>query len=107
MTRLLACARNLHPDRGADPVDGTGRPPPAAPAAAAVDQTGLSAREREVARHVLDGKTYREIGTAMFISPRTAEHHIGRIRRRLGIRTRAELLTRLRLALDSESPQGQ
>ena len=61
-----------------------------------------SAREREVARLVLDGKTYAEIGTAIFISPRTAEHHIARIRRRLGVTTRSELLARLRLVLDDE-----
>ena len=49
---------------------------------------------------MLAGKTYAEIGTAIFISPRTAEHHIARIRRRLGATTRSELLARLRLVLD-------
>lgn len=57
---------------------------------------GLSAREVEVARMVLTGKTYREIGSTLFISPRTVEHHIARIRRRLGLETRAELLDHLR-----------
>ncbi|WP_043503987.1 helix-turn-helix domain-containing protein [Georgenia sp. SUBG003] len=64
-----------------------------------MDETGLSAREKEVARLVLVGKTYREIGETIFISPRTAEHHIARIRRRLGVDTRAEMLTRLRALL--------
>jgi DNA-binding CsgD family transcriptional regulator len=51
---------------------------------------------------VLEGKTYREIGAAIFISPRTAEHHIARIRRRLGATTRSELLAQLRLLLGEE-----
>jgi DNA-binding CsgD family transcriptional regulator len=70
---------------------------------AATDEKGLSAREREVARLVLDGKTYREIGEAIFISPRTAEHHIARIRQRLGASSRSELLVHLRLALDDDA----
>jgi DNA-binding CsgD family transcriptional regulator len=100
MTSLLACARDLR----ANPVESGGARSEAGPASPSVpiaDQTGLSAREREVARFVLEGKTYREIGEAMFISPRTAEHHIARIRRRLGVRTRQELLARLRLSIDS------
>jgi DNA-binding CsgD family transcriptional regulator len=55
---------------------------------------------------VLEGKTYAQIGTAIFISPRTAEHHIARIRRRLGVSTRSELLAQLRLALD-DGDQGR
>ncbi|WP_286279380.1 helix-turn-helix transcriptional regulator [Naasia aerilata] len=67
--------------------------------------TGLSAREREVARLVLDGKNYREIGEAIFISPRTVEHHVARIRQRLDATTRSDLLAQLRLALDTDDPE--
>jgi DNA-binding CsgD family transcriptional regulator len=105
MARLMACARDLHPATAvpAPPAyvqaaSGAGAPLPQ-PRAAAGSDSGLSAREREVARLVLEGRTYREIGQAIFISPRTAEHHIARIRRRLGVTTRAELLDQLRLAL--------
>ena len=66
--------------------------------------SGLSPREREVARLVLEGKTYREIGEAIYISPRTAEHHVARMRRRLGAENRSELLVRLRLALGEGHP---
>ena len=93
---LLALARTLYPDE-------RGEAPQTATEQAAEDQRDearLSAREREVARLVLEGKTYAEIGAAIFISPRTAEHHIARIRRRLGVTTRADLLARLRLVLD-------
>ena len=57
----------------------------------------LSERELEVARLVLQGKTYAEIGEAIFISPRTAEHHIAHIRRRLGATSRSDLIAKLRL----------
>jgi DNA-binding CsgD family transcriptional regulator len=97
MARLLACARDLHPSAAVrQPEDTT---PPSGIPVGVVDETGLSAREQEVARLVLAGKTYREIGETIFISPRTAEHHIARIRRRLGVETRAEMLTRLRALL--------
>lgn len=63
----------------------------------------LSEREVEVARLVLDGKTYREIGAALYLSPRTVEHHMARIRRRSGARSRSELLERLQLTLRQRS----
>lgn len=96
--QLLACARELHP------TDGTRRPEATAGGDAdAVDRTAaeevLSDREIEVARLVLQGKTYAEIGQTIFISPRTAEHHIAHIRRRLGAASRSEMFARLRLLL--------
>ncbi|MFD5213400.1 LuxR C-terminal-related transcriptional regulator [Microbacterium sp. NPDC058345] len=96
--QLLACARELHPN------DGTRRPAPATDedvqhATQAPPQEVLSEREIEVARLVLQGKTYAEIGQSIFISPRTAEHHIAHIRRRLGATSRSEVLARLRLLL--------
>jgi DNA-binding CsgD family transcriptional regulator len=62
--------------------------------------SGLSEREVEVARMVLAGSTYREIGSRLFIAPKTVEHHVARIRTRLGATTRAELLAALREVLD-------
>jgi DNA-binding CsgD family transcriptional regulator len=104
MARLLACARDLHPGvpASATVANRVSESKQATRAQAGVgrDDTGLSAREREIARLVLEGKTYREIGEAIFISPRTAEHHIARIRSRLGVSTRSELLMQLRIALD-------
>ncbi|WP_226925372.1 helix-turn-helix transcriptional regulator [Georgenia thermotolerans] len=98
MARLLARARDLHP--GTKP----GLPQEPAPAASRplVDDSGLSPREREIAGLVLAGKTYREIGDTIYISPRTVEHHVARIRRRLGAASRSELLARLRIALGEE-----
>ncbi|WP_338751075.1 helix-turn-helix transcriptional regulator [Janibacter alittae] len=59
----------------------------------------LSEREVEVVRLVLDGKTYREVGEELYLSPRTVEHHMARIRQRSGAQTRRELLERLQRTL--------
>lgn len=56
----------------------------------------LSPRERDVAAHLLAGLTYREIGAQLYIAPKTVEHHVARMRRRLGVESRAELLLALR-----------
>lgn len=98
--RLLARARELHPielERApAQPVGMTAvQRTESAPSPAEV----LSEREREVARLVLQGKTYAEIGEAIFISPRTAEHHIAHIRRRLGATSRSDVIAKLRLLM--------
>jgi DNA-binding CsgD family transcriptional regulator len=50
----------------------------------------LSKREREVLRLLSEGHTNAEIAARLFISPKTAEHHVGRIYQKLGLRTRAE-----------------
>jgi DNA-binding CsgD family transcriptional regulator len=61
----------------------------------------LSDREREVAELLLDGMTYREIGDRLFITAKTVEHHVGRMRQRLGSETRTDLFADLRGALAS------
>ncbi len=63
---------------------------------------GLSEREVEVARLVLSGATYREIGARLFISPKTVEHHVARIRTKLGATTRAEFVAALRGVLAAD-----
>jgi predicted ATPase/DNA-binding CsgD family transcriptional regulator len=52
----------------------------------------LSPREREVAALVGDGLTNREIGTTLFISPRTVETHVDHIKTKLGLATRAQVV---------------
>ncbi|MFD4669634.1 LuxR C-terminal-related transcriptional regulator [Lentzea sp. NPDC058450] len=56
-----------------------------------VNAASLSDREQEVAALVRDGLTYREVGDTLFISAKTVEHHVTRIRRKLGARNRREL----------------
>jgi predicted ATPase/DNA-binding CsgD family transcriptional regulator len=50
---------------------------------------GLSRRELEVLRLVADGRTAGEVATQLFISPRTAEHHIQHIYTKIGVSSRA------------------
>jgi DNA-binding NarL/FixJ family response regulator len=54
---------------------------------------GLSHREREIAILVAKGYTSHEISVRLHISQRTVENHRNRIKRRLGIGSRAELVT--------------
>ncbi|KUI23586.1 isoniazid response ATPase/transcriptional regulator IniR [Mycobacterium sp. GA-2829] len=76
---------------------------PAAPAPAAAParpaSAQLSEREREVAELLLLGMPYRDIGAQLFISAKTVEHHVARIRRRLGAESRSEMLSMLRAIL--------
>lgn len=64
---------------------------------------GLSERELEVARLVLDGRTYREIGSQLYLSPKTVEHHVARIRTKLNATSRAELVAALRRIFGDQS----
>lgn len=50
---------------------------------------GLTDRQLEVLRLVARGLSNREIGRALVVSPRTAEHHVQDIYARIGVSTRA------------------
>ena len=63
----------------------------------------LTDREWEIARLVVQGIGYREIGERLFISPRTVEHHVASVRRRLGSTSRAEMVETLRRLLAGSS----
>jgi len=51
----------------------------------------LTAVEERIAALVGAGQTNREVATTLFISVRTVESHLGRIYRKLGLRSRTEL----------------
>jgi DNA-binding NarL/FixJ family response regulator len=51
----------------------------------------LAGRELEILRLVADGLTDNEIGKQLYISPRTVQNHLTRIREKTGLRRRAEL----------------
>jgi pimeloyl-ACP methyl ester carboxylesterase len=51
----------------------------------------LTARELEVARLVADGLTNHAIATRLAVAPRTAEAHVENIRRKLEVRSRAQI----------------
>jgi DNA-binding NarL/FixJ family response regulator len=50
----------------------------------------LTSREREVLELLREGLSNRTIADRLFISPKTAEHHVGRVLGKLGLRSRAE-----------------
>jgi DNA-binding NarL/FixJ family response regulator len=69
-----------------DPVDPTVAPE--APSAAAA--LGLTRRETEVLALVAEGRTNRQIGQELFITPKTAGLHVSRILAKLGVTGRGE-----------------
>jgi DNA-binding CsgD family transcriptional regulator len=85
---LMACARTLNDT--ADPL----------PAKEAEEDPLLSERELEVGRLVLTGLTHKQIGARLFISAKTVEHHVARMKTRLGVEGRGELFNRLRVLLE-------
>lgn len=52
----------------------------------------LSEREREVLAHVARGQSYRAVGEALFISPKTVENHVRNIMAKLHLGRRHELV---------------
>jgi HD-GYP domain-containing protein (c-di-GMP phosphodiesterase class II) len=50
---------------------------------------GLSEREVEVLRLIARGASYKEVAGRLFISPKTAEHHIEHIYAKIGVSSRA------------------
>ncbi|MGH3755621.1 MAG: LuxR C-terminal-related transcriptional regulator [Pseudonocardiaceae bacterium] len=109
MIALLGCARALQatgPGASGSPVDGgVGKQPKpipvsrpdALPAGGPAGPAMLSDREREVAELVVTGLTYRQIGERLFISAKTVEHHVARMRQRLNVTSRDELFAQLRV----------
>lgn len=58
---------------------------------AASGQAQLTNREREVLQLLAEGKTLKEIGAVLNVSPRTAEFHKNNIAAKTGLHTTAEL----------------
>ena len=54
----------------------------------------LTTREREILQLVAQGKSSKEIATALNISYRTVEHHRASVRSKLGLRNTADLVKR-------------
>lgn len=51
---------------------------------------GLTARERDVARYLAQGRSNREIAEVLFLSERTVENHVANILNKLGFDSRAQ-----------------
>jgi DNA-binding CsgD family transcriptional regulator/tetratricopeptide (TPR) repeat protein len=83
-----------------EPLDTTA--PSAAPPSPAAS-LGLTRREVEVLALVAEGRTNRQIGQALFITPKTASVHVSRILAKLGVAGRGEAAAVAhRLGLDKQ-----
>jgi DNA-binding NarL/FixJ family response regulator len=71
---MLPHVRSLSPDRIAKQAYG-----------------GLTAREREVAALIAQGKSNREIAEALVVSDRTVESHVSNIMFKLGLQSRRQI----------------
>lgn len=67
----------------------------------------LSPREEQAARLVAEGRTNREIAEALHLSPRTVEHHLGSAMRKLGVRSRTTLATKLLAGGDRDAADAK
>ncbi|BBY15197.1 LuxR C-terminal-related transcriptional regulator [Mycolicibacterium litorale] len=65
------------------------------PAHVTADMHTLSDRQREVAALLVAGLTYKGVGERLFISPKTVEYHVAKIKRVMGTDSRSELISRL------------
>ena len=81
---LLAQRSRLRLEEPVDTTAASAAPP--SPAAS----LGLTRREVEVLALVAEGRTNRQIGQALFITPRTAGIHVSRILAKLGVASRGE-----------------
>ncbi len=68
---------------------------------------GLTEREADVLRLLDEGRTNREIGAALFISPKTVSVHVSSIMRKLGVRRRADAARIARRTTTDRAPAGK
>jgi DNA-binding NarL/FixJ family response regulator len=91
--RVLAGERVIAPGLEQDAVLALGRFVKRAREGAEV-AAELTAREHQVLELLSEGHTMRQIATRLRISPRTVETHVGKVYRKLGVRTRVQAVSR-------------
>jgi len=91
VTAIDALARRAH--LTLDTVVAGGHRPSVGPDHAGDHDFGLTDREDEVLRLVVDGYSNGQIGQALFISRKTASVHVSNILRKLGVSSRLQAAT--------------
>ncbi len=69
--------------------------PPLALAERSMNSASISRMERAVLAHLAAGKSNREISQALGISEKTVKNHLWKVYRKLGVKSRTQLLRRL------------
>jgi len=64
----------------------------------------LTPQELQVLREIAAGATYRQAAENLFLSPKTIEYHLHKIYRKLDVRSRQELVTRLETLSGAGAP---
>lgn len=95
LARALAAFEHLHVDPWADRARRELRAAGAVVTSPSPDAAILTPQELRVALAVREGLTNDEVSGALFISVKTVEFHLGRVYRKLGIRSRGGLATAL------------
>ena len=55
---------------------------------------GLTSRECQVLALIAEGRTNSQLAQRLHVSPKTADHHVSAVLRKLGVRSRAEAVAR-------------
>lgn len=69
-----------------------------------LENYGITAREGEIVRLLIEGLTNEGIAARLFISNHTVKNHVHNVYRKLGIRNRVQLIQRFRSALEESGP---
>ncbi|HET9671469.1 MAG TPA: response regulator transcription factor, partial [Actinomycetota bacterium] len=93
LRRVVAGERVMAPALEQDAVTALGRLARRAREGAEV-ASDLTSRERQILELLSEGRTMRQIATRLGISPRTVETHVGKVYRKLGVRTRVQAVSR-------------
>jgi DNA-binding CsgD family transcriptional regulator len=78
------------------------RPPEIAPLIA--EAYGMTEREREILRRVMQGLSTNQIAAALYLSPYTVQDHLKAIFEKVGVRSRRELVAQLQFQQCAPTP---